>query len=90
MDKISTDAQKFFKEESDRREYPIKIQHLEGSEGIQQGIVKLLEEASLLQARRVVLPFSRWAGFDLWPIIERWIDMRTKSPQQQTTADKKE
>lgn len=78
MDKVSTDAQKFFEEETERREYPIKIQHLEGPQDIQQGITKLVEDMSLLQVRRLVRPFSQAIGFELWPIVERWIDTRIK------------
>ena len=78
MDKVSTDAKKFFEEESHRREYPIQIRYLEGPEAIQQGVVKLIEEESLLPARRLVLPFSRAIGFDLWHIVERWLGTRIK------------
>lgn len=87
MDKVSTDAQKFFEEETQRREYPIKIQYLEGPEGIQRGITKLVENASLLQVRRLVVPFSRQVGFDLWPIVTLWIDTRMSKNKAAATAD---
>lgn len=95
MDKVSTDAQKFFEEETERRESPTKIQYLEGPEAIQRGIRELIERTSLLQVRRLVRPFSQTIGFDLWPIIQNWMDTRIKEtpriklPQQQTTADKR-
>jgi hypothetical protein len=82
-DRISTDAQKFLTEETERREYPIEIRCLEGPDSIQQGIAKLVKDASLLQARRVVTPFSRWAGFDLWPIVESWL--HAKEPKNEPT-----
>jgi hypothetical protein len=78
MDKVSTDAKKFFEEETQRREYPVQIRYLEGPEAIQQGIAKLIKEESLLQARNLVLPFSRAIGFDLWHIVQRWLDTKIK------------
>ena len=76
MDKVSTDAKKFFREETHRREYPIEIQYLEGSEDIQKSIPKIVEKMALSQVRRMIWPFSERIGFDLWPIVEYWI--RTK------------
>ncbi|GAW91316.1 hypothetical protein [Calderihabitans maritimus] len=38
MDKVSTDAKKFFEKETRRRGYPIRIQYLEGPENIRKGI----------------------------------------------------
>jgi hypothetical protein len=76
MHKVSTDAQKFFKEETQRRENPIQIQYLEGLEGIRHGVAKLIEDISRLQARKLVQPYSLSAGFDLWPIVEHWINIK--------------
>jgi len=76
MDKVSTDAQKFFKEETQRREYPVQIRYLEGSEGIQDGVAKLIEDMSLSQVHRVIQPFSFRVGFDLWPVVEHWINIK--------------
>lgn len=86
MDKVSTDAQKFFEEETQRREYPLEVQYLEGSEGIQRGITKLVEDTSLLQVRGLVLPFSREVGFDLWPIVDRWIATKIKETSKNKAA----
>lgn len=78
LDKVSPDAQKFFKEETQRREYPLPIRYFEGSEGIRQGIIKLVEDMSFSQVRRLVHPFTLRIGFDLWPVIEKWIIMSKK------------
>jgi hypothetical protein len=78
MDKVSTDAKKFFEEETNQREYPIWIQCLEGSKNIQKSITKIVEEIALLQVRKVIRPFSIRIGFDLWPIVEYWINTKTK------------
>jgi len=86
MDKVSTDAQKFFGEETERRESPINIQYLEGPEAIQRGIRELIEHTSLLQVRRLVRPFSRTIGFDLWPIIQNWLDTRIKETSKNKVA----
>lgn len=80
MDKISTDAKKFFEEEIRRRDYHMDIRYLEGSESIQHGVTKLIEDMSLLQVRRLVQPFSLRVSFELWPIVERWINVRMESP----------
>lgn len=76
MDKISADAKKFFEEETQRREYPIEIQYLEGSEGIQEGLPKIVEKMALSQVRKSILPFYARIGFNLWPIVEYWIDTK--------------
>jgi len=76
MEKVSTDARKFFDEETHRREYPTKIQLLEGVKDIQSGIPKVVEEMALSQARRIIRPFSVRIGFDLWPIVECWISTK--------------
>ena len=78
MDKVSTDAKKFFEEETHRREYPIKIQYLEGSKQIQEDIPKIVERMALSQARRIIRPFSIRIGFDLWPIVEYWLKYNEK------------
>lgn len=78
MDKVSTDAKKFLEEETHRQEYPIRIQCLEGSKNIQKGITKIVEERALLQVRKVIQPSSIRIGFDLWPIVEYWINTKTK------------
>jgi len=56
MDKVSTDAKKFFGEES-RRRGSIRVRYLEDPENIQKGIAKIVEEIALLQVRRVIQPF---------------------------------
>jgi len=76
MDKVSTDAKKFFEEEIHRWDYPLDIRYLEGSEGIQHGVAKLIEDMSLLQVRRLIQPFSLRIGFNLWPIVEHWINIK--------------
>jgi len=76
-DKVSTDAKKFFEEEKHRREQ-LRIQYLEGSENIQKGIVDIVEWLTLSQVHRVIQPFSLRIGFDLWPIVEHWINTKTK------------
>lgn len=86
MDKVSTDAKKFFGEETERRESPINIEYLEGPEAIQPGIRELIERTSLLQVRRVVRPFSQTMGFDLWPIIQNWLDTRIKATSKNKVA----
>jgi len=78
MDKVSTDAKKFFEEETHRREYPIKIQYLEGSKQIQEDIPKIVEQMALSQARRIIRPFSIRIGFDLWPIVGYWLKYNEK------------
>ena len=77
-DKVSTDAKKFFKEETHRRRYPPQIQYLEGPNNIQKGIPKIIKEMALSQVRKVVRLFSIQVGFDLWPIVKYWIDMKAK------------
>lgn len=78
MDKVSTDAKKFFEEETHRRGYPIKIQYLEGSKQIQEDIPKIVEQMALSQARKIIRPFSIRIGFDLWPIVEYWLKYNEK------------
>jgi hypothetical protein len=86
MDKVSTDAKKFFKEETQRREYPVQIEYLEDSEDIQKGITKLIEDMSLSQVRRLTRPFSVSTGFDLWPIVEYWISAKMGGISEGITA----
>jgi len=87
MDKVSTDAKKFFDEETHRREYPIRIKYLEGPKNIQKGIPKIVEEMALSQVRRMIWPFSARIGFDLWPIVEYWISIKqNKISKKKVTA----
>jgi len=93
MDKVSTDAKKFFEEEARRRE-SVKIEYLEGPRQIREDIPKIVEEMALLQARRTISPFSNRVGFDLWPIVEYFFEYKQneaskKVPQQQISADKR-
>ena len=91
VEKVSTDAKKFLEEESHRREYPLQIQYLEGPENIKKGVEDVVETMALVQVRRLIQPFSRRLGFDLWPIVEHWINTRVnKLPENTiaTTADK--
>ncbi|MDY6965636.1 MAG: toll/interleukin-1 receptor domain-containing protein [Halobacteriota archaeon] len=76
MDKVSTDAKRFFEEETHRREYPVKIQYLEGSENIRKDITKIVEDVTLSQVHRMIRPFSARIGFDLWSIVEYWIGIK--------------
>lgn len=76
LDKVATDAKKFFEEEAQRREPVAQIRYLEGSGGIREGIAKLVGDMSLRQVRRLVQPFSGSLGFDLWPIVEQWINIK--------------
>lgn len=78
MDKVALDAKSFFEEETRRREHPIRIQYLEGSQNIPNGLTRILQEVALSQVRRVIRPFSERTGFDLWPVVEYWINTRTK------------
>ena len=86
MDKVSTDAKKFFEEETHRREYPIKIQYLEGPKQIQEDIPKIVEQMALLQARRIIRPFSLRIGFDLWPIVEYWLKYKASEMSNKKVA----
>lgn len=76
MDKVATDAKDFFKEEADRRESFPEIRYLEGSAGIKEGIAELVNDMALRQVRRLIQPFSIRLGFDLWPPVRHWIDMK--------------
>lgn len=87
MDKVSTDAKKFFEEETYRREYPIQIRYLEGSKNIQKGITKIVEERALSRVRKVIQPFSIRIGFDLWPIVEYWINTKEHRDKESLQAD---
>jgi len=73
MDKVSTDAKKFFEEETHRWKYRIKMQYLEGYKQIEEDIPKIVEQMALSQARRIIQPFSLRIGFDLWHIVEYWL-----------------
>lgn len=86
MDKVSADAKRFFEEETQRRESPIKIRYLEGPEQIRKEIPKIVEEIALLQARRIVEPFSFRTGFDLWPIVEYWFEHKTEHKTKNTST----
>lgn len=86
MDKISTDAKKFLDEETSRREYPIQIQYLEGTKNIPKGITNIVEEVALLQVRRVIRPISSGMGFDLWPIVEHWINTKNEMSIEKVAA----
>lgn len=78
MDKVSTDAKKFFAGETRQRGYPTHIEYLEGSKNIQKGIPKIVKAMAFSQVRRVVQPFSARIGFDLWPIVEHWLSTKAK------------
>jgi len=86
MDKVSTDAKKFFEEETHRLGYPIKIQYLEGPKQIQENIPKIVEQMALLQARRIIRPFSLRIGFDLWPIVEYWLKYKASEMSNKKVA----
>lgn len=75
MDQVATDAKQFFDEEAQRRDGSARIRYLEGPETIQRGIVELLESLSQRQIRRrLVIPFATRVGFDLWPLVEQWME----------------
>lgn len=76
MDKVSADAGRYFKEETERRDYPVEMYQLEGSSSIQQGIPKLVEAMALRKVRRLIEPFASRIGLDLWPIAESWINTK--------------
>ncbi|GAI19452.1 unnamed protein product, partial [marine sediment metagenome] len=78
-ERVSSDAKNFFEEEESQRRRIGWIQYLEGSKGIQEGISKVVEKMALLQVRRTVQSFSDEIGIDLFPVLEHWINMRTKS-----------
>jgi len=59
---------KYFAEENE--DSATKIKWLEGSNGIEEGIPKIVEEMSLSQINQTIQPFSDRIGFNLWPIIE--------------------
>lgn len=82
MDKVSSDARKFLKEETQRRRESFQIKYLEGSKNIQKGITKIVEEMALSHMRRVIQPFSLIIGFNLTPIVECWINTKTKGLKQ--------
>ncbi len=67
-DTVSNDAKKYFAEENE--DSATKIKWLEGSNGIEEGIPKIVEEMSLSQINQTIQPFSDRIGFNLWPIIE--------------------
>ncbi len=50
------------------------IEYLEGIEGIQDGIVKLIESLRIAQARKLVFQISRKSGINLWPFLKEWIE----------------
>jgi len=76
MDKVSTDAKRFFAEETQRREFPVRIQYLEGAENIEKGISDIITDLAVVQIRRVVWALSSDIGIDLWPLVSRWLDAR--------------
>lgn len=76
MDKVSTDAINFFKEEVNRRESLAEIRCLGGSVDIKEGIAKLVKDMSLRQARGLIQPFSTRLGFNLWLPVKHWIDTK--------------
>jgi hypothetical protein len=86
MGKVSSDAKRFFEEETHRREYPIEIRYLEGSENIRKGIIKIVEEVALSQVRRMIWPFSARIGFELWPIVEYWISTKQNEISKKKAA----
>jgi len=76
MDKVSSDAKKFFKEEARRRDRLIEIRYLEGIGNIKNGIAELVKDLSISQVQSLILPFSFALGIDLWPIVYGWIKKR--------------
>jgi len=76
MEKVSADAQNFFKEEAGRRGYPIEILQFEGTQAIEKGVTTLIERMSVSQMRRLLRPFSDRVGFDFWPVVQSWIQTR--------------
>lgn len=76
MDRVSTDAISFFKEEVNRRESLVQIRCLAGLVDIKEGIAELVKDMSLRQVRGLIQPFSRRLGFGLWPLVERWINKK--------------
>lgn len=79
MEKVSTEAKRkrFFEEQTHGREYPVEIRSLEGPEEIREGIPEIVQELALSQARRMIQPFSLRIRFDLWRIVEYWLNHRT-------------
>lgn len=77
-EKVAPDAKNFFDEEGRRREHPIRIQYLEGTQNIPKGFTRIVEEMVLLQVQKVIRPFSIRTGFNLWPIVEYWINRKKK------------
>lgn len=85
MDKVSTDAKQFLEEQTKAREgYTVQIRYFEGADDIEAGVTQLVEFLSRLQARSLVLPLSRSVGIDLWPILDGWIEARTRDAGAET------
>lgn len=77
--RVSNDAKKFLEEEIRRgRRNLARIEYLEGPKSIEKGISQVIRELALLQARKVIRPFSVQMGFDLWPLVEHWINLKEK------------
>lgn len=85
MDKVSTDAKKFFEEETHRRE-SVRIRYLEGPKEIQEDIPKIVEKMALLQAHRIIQPFSMRVGLDLWPIVEYFLKYKQNEASKEVAA----
>jgi len=73
-DQVAKNAKTFFKEQKHRRDYPLNIEYHEGVEGIQTGLIDLIDSLRKSQARRLVLPLSRRTGINLWSFLEKWIE----------------
>ena len=71
MDKVASEAKKFFKEQSTRRSGQIKT--LENQTEIENNIPKLIDQVSRYAIQRFILGVSEEMGISLLPFVKAWM-----------------
>lgn len=71
MDKIATEAKKFFEEQSGSR--ASRIECLEGCSAIQEALPALIEDISCNAVERFFWEFTSELGLDLLPLVRKWL-----------------
>ncbi len=71
---VSTDAKRFFEEETRKASSPLTdVSLMEGIADIESKIPQLLAQLAHAQARRTLRPLSLRVGLDLWPVVKQWL-----------------
>lgn len=77
---VSTDAKRFFEEETRNPSSTLReVSLMEGIADIESKIPQFLHRLARVQARRTLWPLSLRMGVDLWPVVDRWLERPTSA-----------